>query len=188
MIQFYTTDSSRYPIFSQVSAAIAGGCRWINLCEDVASSRVLKETLEEIIPICRDADAFLVVDDDVELVKESRVHGVRITKSDLSAAQARQELGPHAIIGVAVSSPADVASLKGVDVDYVTVDVASLAKIAPLAAAMQIPVVATGGVTLENCSSLLSAGAQGLGLSSAVVNSPDPQTYIECVIRTLCQN
>lgn len=174
MIQFYTIPSDRFTAADEVAIAVGGGCRWINLCA-VPDSR---DELEKIISECRQSDAFLVIDDDVELVKELRVHGVRITSSGISPRQVREQLGPHAIIGVAVSTAGEVASLKGADIDYVTVDASMLRVVAPAAASIQIPVVATGDVTLENMSELLHEGAQGLGLSESVVNALDPQEYI----------
>lgn len=178
MIQFYTTLSGRFSLVDEVTAVIDGGCRWINLC----AAPDLREGLEEIISVCRHSDAFLVIDNDIELVKESRVHGVRLTSSGISPCQARELLGPHAIIGVDVSTSGEVASLKGADVDYVTADVAALSEVAPVAASMQMPVVATGNVTVENMSELFCRGAQGLGFSESVVSALDPREYMEAVM------
>lgn len=178
MIQFYTTLSDRLSLADEVAAVIDGGCRWINLC----AAPDVREALSEIMPVCRQSDAFLVIDDDIELVKESRVHGVRITSPGVSPRQVRELLGPHAIIGVAVSSPGEVASLKGADIDYVTVDASMLREVAPAAASMQIPVVAMGDVTLENMDHLLVSGAQGLGFSESVVSALDPKGYMEAVM------
>lgn len=183
MIQFYTTPSGRFSLVDEVAAVIDGGCRWINLC-DASRNR---EALSEIMSVCRQSDAFLVIDDDIELVKELRVHGVRLTSSAISPRQAREQLGPHAIIGVSVSTVGEIASLKGADVDYVTVDVTALSAVAPAAASLQMPVVATGEVTLENMEQLIGSGAQGLGFSESVVNAPDSKEYMKSVMEKVAR-
>ena len=183
MIQFYTIPSERYSMAEEAQMAVEGGCRWINLCSDGTTAMQLKEEAGEIIPVCREADAFLVIDNDVELVKELRVHGVRLTDGRVSAAQARELLGPHAIIGVHVASPAEVSALKGVDVDYVTVCIDRLDGVAQVAAAMELPVVAVGeGVSLESMEALVSGGAHGIGISNAALDSDDPVAYIADVM------
>lgn len=183
MIQFYTTPSSRYSIAEEAQMAVEGGCRWINLCSGGDDEASVKEVAGEVIPLCREADAFLVIDDDVELVKELRVHGVRLTRGEMTPSQARELLGPHAIIGVHVESAADVEVLKGVDVDYVTAAVKSLGDVARAAARQELPVVAVGDdVTLESMESLLEQGAQGLGLSDAALDAEDPVGYVAAVM------
>ncbi len=178
MIQFYTTLSDRYSIVEEVKLAVDGGCHWINLCADGMSRECLKEAAEEIVPVCREKDVFLIIDNDVELVHELKVHGVRLADGSLSAKETRDRLGPHAIIGVAVSSASEAAALRGVDVDYVTADISILKEVAVAVSAFQLPVVAAGDVTAENMQSLLEDGAQGLGFSASVVNAADPSAYI----------
>lgn len=179
MIQFFTVADSRFSIVEEVAAAIDGGCRWINLCSSGMTHEELKEAAESIIPVCRDNDVILVIDDDVELVKELRVHGVRLAGSGISAKDARGSLGPHAIIGVAVAEACEVAELKGADADYVTADVSALKQIVHAAGELQLPVVATGDVNFDNMSRLIKEdGAAGLGLSSAVVEASDPSAYM----------
>ncbi len=54
MLQFVTTDKSQLTAAGQACAALAGGCRWIELgaCPDQARAA------EELLPVCRDAEAF----------------------------------------------------------------------------------------------------------------------------------
>lgn len=184
MIQFYTTCSNRFSLPEEAQMAIESGCRWINICNTGMTPDELKETAIETIPVCRENDAFLVIDNDIELVNELRVHGVRLTDGKTIPASAREILGPHAIIGVHVSSPADVALLRGVDVDYLTADTSVIDSISSEAKKLQLPVVAVGDVTVGNMKSLLASGAQGLGFSSAVTDAPDPVSYLRHAIDT----
>ena len=78
MLQFITHPSDKYSIAEEVKMVIEGGCKWIQLRMKEASYDELRDTALEIIPICRENDVILVIDDNVELVKELRVPGVHI--------------------------------------------------------------------------------------------------------------
>ncbi len=100
MLQFITHPSEKYSIAEEVQMAIEGGCRWIQLRMKDASDEEVRNVALEIIPMCQETDTFLIIDDRVELVNELRVSGVHLGKEDMDPMQAREILGPHAIIGV----------------------------------------------------------------------------------------
>lgn len=119
MLQFITHPSEKYSIAEEVQMAIEGGCRWIQLRMKDASDEEVRNVALEIIPMCQETDTFLIIDDRVELVNELRVSGVHLGKEDMDPMQAREILGPHAIIGVTANTAADIIKFKGKDVDYV---------------------------------------------------------------------
>ncbi|MDE6651152.1 MAG: thiamine phosphate synthase, partial [Paramuribaculum sp.] len=119
MLQFITHQSDRFSIPEEAQMAIEGGCRWIQLRMKDASDEEVKAVANEIIPLCKENDTFLIIDDRVELVNELRVSGVHLGKEDMDPLQARELLGPHAIIGVTANTADDILRFKGKDVDYV---------------------------------------------------------------------
>ncbi len=119
MLQFITNPSDRWSIAEEVRMAIEGGCRWIQLRMKDASDEDVRRTALELIPLCRDHDTFLIIDDRVELVNELRVSGVHLGRGDMDPMEARELLGPHAIIGVTANTAEDIIKWKGKDVDYV---------------------------------------------------------------------
>lgn len=119
MLQFITNPSDRWSIAEEVRMAIEGGCRWIQLRMKDASDEEVRRTAMELIPLCRDHDTFLIIDDRVELVNELRVSGVHLGRGDMDPMEARELLGPHAIIGVTANTAEDIIKWKGKDVDYV---------------------------------------------------------------------
>ena len=126
MLQFITSHSDRYSLIQEVEMAIAGGCRWIELRMDhiAADGRkaALKSAAAEINAICKDADAFLIINGDVDLAIEVECHGVHLNRDSMSPAEARDKMGPAAVIGVTVDSADDIIALKNKDIDYVTLD------------------------------------------------------------------
>ncbi len=177
MLQFITHPSEKYSIAEEVQMAIEGGCRWIQLRMKDASDEEVRNVALEIIPMCQETDTFLIIDDRVELVNELRVSGVHLGKEDMDPMQAREILGPHAIIGVTANTAADIIKFKGKDVDYVglgpfrfTTTKKNLAPEIGLegyteivkdvrAAGVELPIVAIGGITEDDVKPLQESTA-----------------------------
>jgi thiamine-phosphate diphosphorylase len=206
MLQFITHPSDRYTIPEEVQMAIEGGCKWIQLRMKDASYDEMKSTALEIIPMCRENDIILVIDDNVELVNELRVHGVHLGKNDMDPRKAREILGPHAIIGVTANTADDILSFRGIDVDYVgvgpfrhTTTKKNLAPVIGLdgykdivakvtAAGNKLPLVAIGGITLEDVTGIMATGVQGIAVSGSIINAPDPVRYTTQLLNALNPN
>lgn len=203
MLQFITHPSDRYTIAEEVQMAIEGGCKWIQLRMKDATYDEMKSTALEIIPICRENNIILVIDDNVELVNELRVHGVHLGKNDMDPRKAREILGPHAIIGVTANTADDILSFRGIDVDYVgvgpfrhTTTKKNLAPVIGLdgykdivdkvtAAGNKLPLVAIGGITLEDVTGIMATGVQGIAVSGSIINAPDPVRYTTQLLNAL---
>lgn len=205
MLQFITHPSEKYSIPEEVKMAINGGCRWVQLRMKDASYEELKATALDIIPMCKDNDVILVIDDNVELVNELRVHGVHLGKTDMDPRKAREILGPHAIIGVTANTADDILTFKRVDVDYVglgpfrhTDTKKNLAPVIGLEgyrqivktvsdAGNQLPIVAIGGITIDDVDEIMATGVQGIAMSGAIINAPSPVEYTEDILRRLAR-
>ncbi len=203
MLQFITDTKSDTPVIDQIKAVIKGGCKWVQLRMKDASYDELKATAEEIIPSCKENDVILIIDDNVELVKELRVHGVHLGKEDMAPAKAREYLGPHAIIGVTANTAADITAMRGIDVDYIGLGpfrhTTTKKKLSPTLgiegyrdiisevrkAGSELPVVAIGGITLDDIDDIMSTGVQGIAVSGAIINAPDPVEYTREIIARL---
>lgn len=185
MLQFITDSLAPAAIPAQVSAAIEGGCRWIQLSMPGADKVAVHNMAVELIPMCRDTDTILVIESHKEVVDELKVSGILLSSAE-DAASVREQLGPHAIVGVSARSAADIIALKGLDIDY-----AMLGPVFPTpgadflretvgavrAAGIEMPVVAFGGVTRENAVEAVKAGASGVAISRAIARAPLPAVY-----------
>ena len=183
--------------------AIEGGCRWIQLRMKDASDEEVRAIANEIIPLCKENDTFLIIDDRVELVNELRVSGVHLGKDDMDPLEARELLGPHAIIGVTANTAEDIIRYKGKDIDYIGLGpvhyTTTKAKLSPelgiegvkkvidevRAHGVEFPIVAVGGITDEDIQPLLAAGINGVAVSGAILNAADPVYYSSELIKIL---
>ncbi len=138
--------------------------------------------------ICAARDVAFIVNDSISLAKRLGADGVHLGRDDGSVAEARQELGDDAQIGVTCHDSRHFAMEAGEQgADYVafgaffpstTKQSAHKADIALLefwAGLFEIPCVAIGGVTPDNCEPLIAAGADFLAVSGAVWNCDEAE-------------
>lgn len=182
---------------------IEGGCRWVQLRMKDVSDDEVRQVAEEIIPLCKESGTILVIDDRVELTMQLRVHGVHLGKHDMSVAEAREYLGPHAIIGATANTIDDILALKGLDVDYIGLGpfryTGTKKNLSPIlgvdgyrriiadirSADVELPVVAIGGITIDDIDELMNTGVNGIAMSGAIINAADPVEYTRKVIDKL---
>ncbi len=89
MLQFITHESDKYSIAEEVQMAIEGGCRWIQLRMKDATDEEVRNVALELIPMCRETDTFLIIDDRVAVVNDLKVSGVHLGKEDMDPMEAR---------------------------------------------------------------------------------------------------
>ena len=190
MLQFITRKNERYGIEEQVKMVLEGGCKWIELDMNDATAEEVKAIIENLIPLCKEADAILVVDDYVDIVKEMEVTGLRLIKDSKNVGDVRNILEGGPIIGVNVSTAGDIYALKGIDVDYVTIEINephsldSIYKIVSEVreAGINMPIVAIGEITIENIKEVIATGVNGVAMSDAIVNAENPTEYTKKIL------
>ena len=141
----------------------------------------IREAYRKIRPVCRDRGVALLINDRPDLAAELDADGVHIGQQDGTCAEARREVGADAVVGVTCHDSRHLAMVAGeAGADYVafgaffptstkeartTADPEILAWWQEL---MEIPCVAIGGITVENCAGLATAGADFVAVSSGV--------------------
>lgn len=187
MLQFITKASERYSVAEEVQMALEGGCRWIQLSGDGFGDKEtsMRESLGEIVAMCQEHEAFLIIEGNVDLVEESKVHGLFLRDcSRDTVMSARERLGANAVIGVYARNVAEVKHLVGLDVDYVIVPVAedctdkgafyrSIAG-GMMDANIDFHVVAAGSFAPSDYMTLLEAGCAGVAVSDSIADADDP--------------
>ncbi len=172
-------------VAGMAAALIEGGSGIIQYrAKDIPVS-AMRRDLAAVIPLAEKAGIPLIVNDLPELAAETGAGGVHLGASDADPFEARAMLGPLRIIGLSVSSPGDIAAAPLDLLDYIAVGaifptstkedavVSGLDAIASARRSTVLPVVAIGGIGLENARSILDAGADGLAVISAVLTG-DP--------------
>jgi thiamine-phosphate pyrophosphorylase len=174
-----------------VDAAIDGGVDVVQLREKNASARERYHLGRKLRELTDEANVPLIVNDRVDIAMAVDADGVHLGDEDLPTSAARSLLGEDAIIGRSVSNveAAREAEAKGVDylgvgAIYATDSKADidddeyaigLDRLREITEAVEIPVVAIGGIDVENATDAIAAGADGVAVISAITAADDPQ-------------
>lgn len=185
MLQFIAGINTQYSIPELVQMAIEGGCKWIQLNVSGLDDTAIRDTATEVTALCRENGTILTIENRADLAREYGMHGVHITDLSISAISMRQELGPEAIVGIEVTTPQAVVTLKGADIDYATV----AQSLSPEQAKELIDTANMGGNEMpivlhtdlagaEAAKAMRAAGASGVAIGKGIAESPDPEKAI----------
>ncbi|MBK3777714.1 thiamine phosphate synthase [Azospirillum brasilense] len=164
----------------------AGDVACVQLRLKDCSDDAVRRACDALRPIAQERGVAFILNDHPELARETGCDGVHVGQQDTSYAQARRIVGNDAIVGVTCHDSRHLAMEAGeAGADYVafgaffpttTKDAAFKAEPELLrwwSELMEVPCVAIGGITQENCGPLVSAGADFLAVVGAVWNHPD---------------
>ncbi|MDI3486635.1 MAG: thiamine-phosphate pyrophosphorylase [Methanolobus sp.] len=205
-IDFYlVTDSglSKKGTLSDVEKAVAAGCRIIQYREKSISTKDMILEAAQIKILCG-SDSIFLVNDRVDIALAVDADGVHIGQDDMSIVTARELLGPDKIIGLTVHNIEEALEAERMGADYVGLSPifnTSTKKdagkgigpesIRPVKDAINIPIVAIGGINKQNSESVILGGADSLVAISAVVCSDDVEKetreFIDLIQRTRSQ-
>lgn len=170
----------------QVSALLDGGARFIQIRDKDMSSRELFGVVEECQAFAREYDGIIIVNDRVDIAMALGSDGVHLGQDDLPPAEARKLLGNDVILGFSTHSVEQAIEAIKLPVNYIAagpifptgskadheppIGLGGLERIRK--AIGDFPLVAIGGVGLENCREVLSAGADSAAMISSLVSKP----------------
>jgi len=172
-------------LYSQVEKALEGGATFVQLREKHLDYDAFLQEAKEIKELCAKYQVPFVLDDDVELALEVGADGVHVGQSDMEAGDVRAKLGEDKIVGVSAQTveQALLAQERGADYlgvgavfptsskdDAVEVDHEMVKAICE---AVDIPVIAIGGITKDNVQELSGCGLCGIAVISAIFAKPD---------------
>lgn len=191
MLQYITSTTSKTSVTDQIKSVINGGCRWVQIRMKEASNEEVSNVVKEVKQLCADTGTILILDDRVELAKELELDGVHLGKNDMLPTQAREILGASPIIGVTVNSIDDIKQIRYFDVDYIgmgpfrfTETKKNLSPIVGLSGykeamdfihseKIELPVVAIGGITINDIDDLINVGVNGIAVCGAIAEADD---------------
>jgi thiamine-phosphate pyrophosphorylase len=184
-----------------VGEAIAGGIDVIQLREKGTPVRERYELGQRLRQRTREAGVPFLVNDRVALAQALDADGVHLGDDDLPVDAARDVLGPDAIIGRSVSVPGDAIAAVDAGADYLGVGAVYATdsksdipedefaigpeRIREIADAVDVPIVAIGGITPENAPPVIDAGADAVAVISAITAAADPRAATERLAATV---
>lgn len=188
MLLYAITDRSwlgEKTLASQVEEAFRGGVSLLQYREKHLQGEEKIRQAKEILELCRRYDVPLIINDDPVLAKEIGADGVHVGQKDMAAQDVRKIIGPDMILGVSARTVEQALAAQAAGADYLgsgavfhtgTKDDAKALDhdvLRQICEAVDIPVVAIGGVTAENALQLQGTGISGIAVISGIFAAED---------------
>lgn len=183
-----------------VAAALSAGAPVVQVRAKGRPDRELYDFATRVAGLCAQAGATCIVDDRPDIAVAVGAAGTHLGASDLPLAAARRVVGAGHLLGGTAREPVAAAALVRDGADYLGVGPAYATTTkdglpAPLgpggvgavASAVQVPVMAIGGVTAARVPELLAAGAWGVAVVGAVADAADPAAAVRRLLVALGQ-
>ena len=169
-----------------VEQSILGGVTMVQLREkDLAHDAFLEEA-RRIGQICRRHGVPFLIDDDVELAAAVGADGVHVGQHNMEAGMARAKVGPDMLLGVSAQTVEQALRAQAAGADYLGVgavfptgtktdaEAVSYDTLKAICEAVDIPVVAIGGIGPDKVAKLAGSGICGVAVVSALYAQKDP--------------
>ena len=168
-----------------VRLAAEGGITFLQYREKTLSYDEKKKEALEIKKICREFDIPFVVNDDVNLAKDIDADGVHVGQADMAVSKAREILGKDKIIGATAKTVEQALKAQAEGADYLgsgalfgsntKKDAIPMTKdlFNAICESVDIPVVAIGGITLDNIDSIIDSNMSGVAIISGIFAADD---------------
>ncbi|MGI5931296.1 MAG: thiamine phosphate synthase [Eubacterium sp.] len=177
-------------LYEAVEQALKGGVSFLQVREKddmrLPHDEYLKEALQ-LRDLCRRYQVPFVVDDDVDLALETDADGVHVGQNDMEAGNVREKLGPDKILGVSAHTVEEAVLAQKRGADYLGVgavfptgskddaEQVDRSVLTAICRAVDIPVIAIGGITRDNVPALSGTGIVGIAVISAIFAKEDIQ-------------
>ena len=170
-----------------IEEAIKGGTTVVQLREKTASTKEFYDLALRVKEITSRYGVPLLINDRIDIALAIDSEGVHIGQDDMPAGIAREIIGEDKILGVSASTVEEAKKAENDSADYIgsgavfptatkdDADSVSKEELKEIVDSIDIPVVAIGGITVENASSLKDSGIAGFSVVSAIMSAEDPK-------------
>lgn len=188
MLLYAVTDrawAGKETLYEQVEAALKGGVTCVQLREKELDETAFLQEAKELCALSRRYGVPFIVNDNVEIAIACGADGVHVGQEDLAAGEVRRRVGENMILGVsvhtveeacqAVRDGADYLGLGAVFPTSTKTDVEQMSNetLRAICDAVDVPIVAIGGINRGNILKLAGSGVDGVALVSAIFSAED---------------
>ncbi|MBO5609275.1 MAG: thiamine phosphate synthase [Eubacterium sp.] len=172
-------------LYEVVKESLDGGATFIQLREKELDNEHFLEEAKELKKLCAEYKVPFVINDNVDIAIQMDADGVHVGQSDMEAGDVRAKLGPDKIIGVSAQTVEQAILAEKRGADYLGVgavfptgskddaDDVSHETLKAICDAVSIPVIAIGGITVDNTPELSGTGICGIAVISAIYAADD---------------
>lgn len=188
MLLYAVTDrmwTGKQTLYQQVEAALKGGVTCVQLREKELDDEAFLAEAFEIKELCHKYNVPFFINDNVDVAIKCKADGIHVGQEDMAAGTVRSLVGEDMMIGVSVHTVEEAlkavqngADCLGAGAMFTTstkadADVLGMQTLSDICHAVDIPVVAIGGLNKENIAKLSGTGVDGVALVSAIFSAED---------------
>lgn len=175
-----------------IESALKGGVKAIQLREKDLSGKKLFELAKKLRILTKKYNAKLLINDRVDIAIAVDADGVHLGQTSFSAVDARKLLGSKKLIGVSTHSLEEALDAQKQAVDFITFgpvfytkskakygEPLGIERLREIIKNINIPVIAIGGIKLENIKEVMTAGVNGVAMISEVMAAEKPKEVAE---------
>jgi len=193
-----TVLQSRFSHVELTRLAIAGGADTIQFRQKTGSTREMINIARQLKQMCADAGVTFIVNDRVDVAIAADADGVHLGQDDFPILLARELLGETRVIGGSAVTLEEAQKCLAKRADYIgfgpvypttskadagpTTGIALLKQVVE---AISLPIIAIGGVSVENTPEVMATGAHGIALISAVCCHENPEQATRALYQAL---
>lgn len=175
----------RQTLYQQVESALKGGVTCVQLREKELDEEAFLKEAFELHDLCKKYNVPFFINDNVDIAIRCHAEGIHVGQDDMAAAKVRERVGEDMMIGVsahtvqeALDAVAHGADCLGVGAAFAThtkedVNVLPRQTLIDICNAVDVPVVAIGGIHKDNILQLRGTGVDGVALVSAIFGAKD---------------
>ncbi|MEI7817842.1 MAG: thiamine phosphate synthase [Desulfuromonadales bacterium] len=190
--------TGKWTIAEAVREALDGGVRAVQLREKDLTGLELYRLAIELRRITSDFDACLIINDRLDIALAAAADGIQIGVSSLPVAVVRQVVGQGKIIGYSAHSIDEALRAQADGADFVTFGPVyptpskaaygapcGVKKLSDAVSALDIPVIALGGISSMNIEEALSTNVRGIAVISAILAAVDPRIAATSLLKKI---
>lgn len=192
-----------WPILELAAAYLRGGARLLQLRAKAMPGAELLATASAAVQLARRHHARVIINDRADIARLADADGVHVGQDDLTPAAVRSIVGDVSLVGLSTHTTEQIDRAVRQPVSYVAVGpvfgtatkatgyeavgLDMVREAARRARLCGLPLVAIGGITLENASSVLGAGADSVAVIGDLVSTGDPESRVRAYLARLAE-
>ena len=198
---YLVTDSKisrNRPLEWIVEQAILGGVTMVQLREKDLPPRDIVKLARKLKPLLDKHSIPLIINDHIDVALATGAAGVHLGQNDLPADNLRLHTGPEMLIGLSVSSAIQAQKAKTMDIDYIAISaifhtetkknlpaLIGLDGVQEISRLTRLPTFGIGGINKSNARKVISSGAKGIAVVSAIVAAENPRLEAENLLKEI---
>jgi thiamine-phosphate pyrophosphorylase len=196
------SEHAEWPPADLARAYLDGGATLLQIRAKQLASGPFLDLCDEVVRLAERYTAAVIVNDRADLAALTGAAGVHVGQADLPAHQARRLLGDRAIVGLSTHTLSQIEEATREPVSYIAVGPVfgtrtkdtgySAVGVDLISAAARLagstPIIAIGGITLDNAASVMEAGASGVAVIGDLLTGENPEGRVRSFVQRLAQH